>query len=86
MKHYQSVSTDYRLSRPLDALDPLIPRLSSYLLADRSVLSSWLGSGVPDFPTRPEHQMFVGIGVLALAFLGVGVSIFLKVLLSNSAN
>jgi hypothetical protein len=40
MKHYQSVSADYRLSRPLDALGPFIPRLSSYLLADRSGLSS----------------------------------------------
>jgi hypothetical protein len=78
IKCYQYVSADYRLSRPFEVLDPLIPRLTSYLLADRSVLSSWLGSGVPDFPTRPEHQMFVGIGVLALAFLGVGVSIFSK--------
>ena len=78
MKQYQSVSAVYHLSRPLDALDPLIPRLSSYLLADRSRLSSWLGSGVPDFPTRPEHQMFVGIGVLALAVLGLRASIFSK--------
>jgi hypothetical protein len=78
MKYYQSVSADYRLSRPLDALEPLIPRLSSYLLADRSGLSSWLGSGVPNFPTRPEHQMFVGIGVLVLAFLGLEASIFSK--------
>jgi hypothetical protein len=78
MKHYQSVSADYRLSRPFDALDPLIPRLTSYLLADRSGLSSWLGSGVADFPMRPEHQMFVGIGVLVLTVLGVGVSIFSK--------
>ena len=78
MKHYQSVSAEYQLSRPLDALDPLIPRLSSYLLADRSGLSSWLGSVVRDFPTRPEHQMFVGIGVFALALLGLGASIFSK--------
>jgi hypothetical protein len=78
MKYYQAVSVDYRLSRPLEALEPLIPRLSSYLLADRSGLSSWLGSGVPNFPTRPEHQMFAGMGVLVLAVLGVGASIFSK--------
>ncbi len=78
MKYYQSVSADYRLSRPLEALDPLIPRLTSYLLADRSGLSSWLGSGVPNFPTRPEHQMFVGVGVLVLVVLGLGVLIFSK--------
>jgi hypothetical protein len=78
MKHYQSISADYRLSRPLDAVDPLIPRPTSYLLADRSGLSSWLGSGVADFPMRPEHQMFVGIGVLALAVLGLGASILSK--------
>jgi hypothetical protein len=78
MKYYQAVSADYRLSRPLEALEPLIPKLSSYLLADRSGLSSWLGSGVADFPMRPEHQMFVGLGVLVLAFLGVGALIFSK--------
>jgi hypothetical protein len=74
MKHYQSISVDYGLSRSLDALDPLIPRLTSYLLADRSGLSSWLGSGVPDFPTRPEHQMFLGMGVLVLTVLGFGAT------------
>ena len=78
MKYYQSVSAEYQLSRPLDALDPLIPRFSSYLLADRSGLSSWLGSVVPDFPTRPEHQMFLGMGVLVLTVLGFGASTLSK--------
>lgn len=78
MKHYQSISVDYRLGRSFEVLDPLIPRLTSYLLADRSGLSSWLGSWVPDFPTRPEHQMFVGMGVFVLASFGLGASILSK--------
>lgn len=68
---YQSVSAEYRLSRPIEALEPLIPRLSSYLLADQSGLTSWIGKSVRSFPTRPEHQMFIGVG--ALLFLLVGL-------------
>lgn len=68
---YQSVSAEYRLSRPIEALEPLIPRLSSYLLANQSGLTSWVGKSVQSFPTRPEHQMFIGVG--ALLFLLVGL-------------
>ncbi|MBZ1350165.1 hypothetical protein KZZ10_05860 [Alcaligenaceae bacterium LF4-65] len=68
---YQSVSAEYRLSRPIEALEPLIPRLSSYLLADHSGLTSWVGHSVESFPTRLEHQMFIGVG--ALLFLLVGL-------------
>jgi hypothetical protein len=68
---YQSVSAEYRLSRPIEALEPLIPRLSSYLLADQSGLTSWVGKSVGSFPTRLEHQMFIGVG--ALLFLLVGL-------------
>jgi hypothetical protein len=68
---YQSVSAEYRLSRPIEALEPLFPRLSSYLLADQSGLTSWIGKSVQSFPTRPEHQMFIGVG--ALLFLVVGL-------------
>ncbi len=68
---YQSVSAEYRLSRPIEALEPLIPRFSSYLLADQSGLTSWIGKSVRSFPTRPEHQMFIGMG--ALLFLLVAL-------------
>ncbi len=68
---YQTVSAEYRLSRPIEALEPLIPRFSSYLLADQSGLTSWIGKSVRSFPTRPEHQMFSG--VWALLFLLAGL-------------
>jgi hypothetical protein len=71
LSQYQAALMDYRVSRPMEVLDSLTPRLSSYLLADRSMLTSWLGYGVADFPTRPEHQMFIGIGTLALLFFGL---------------
>jgi hypothetical protein len=68
---YQSVSAEYRLSRPIEALEPLIPRFSSYLLADQSGLTSWIGKSVRSFPTRPEHQMFIGVGVLLFLLVGL---------------
>lgn len=71
LSHYQSVSMEYRVSKPREVLDSLTPRPSSYLMADRSALTGWLGRGVADFPMRPEHQMFVGLGTLALVFLGL---------------
>ena len=71
LSHYQSVSMQYQVSRPMEVLDSLTPRLSSYLLADRSALTGWLGRGVADFPMRPEHQMFIGLGTLALVFFGL---------------
>jgi hypothetical protein len=71
LANYYQVAQDYRLSRPLAAIDPLLPRWTSYLLADRSPLSAWLGSRVPTFPMRPEHQMFIGLGAFALFFGGM---------------
>jgi hypothetical protein len=71
LSHYQSVSMQYQVSRPMEVLDSLTPRLSSYLLADRSALTGWLGRGVADFPMRPEHQMFIGLGTFALVFFGL---------------
>lgn len=71
LSHYQSVSMEYQVSRPMEVLDSLTPRLSSYLMADRSALTGWLVRGVADFPMRPEHQMFIGLGTLALVFFGL---------------
>ena len=49
----------------------MLPRLSSYLLAERSVLTAWLGSVVNDIPMRHEHQMFFGFGVWLLGIIGL---------------
>jgi len=47
----------------------MLPRLSSYLLADRVVPSRWLGGWLAsDLPSayRHEHQLFLGFGVWLL--------------------
>ncbi len=67
---YHAVGADYGLTRSVDEIATMLPRLSSYLLADRGALSSWLGRSVQGIPMRHEHQMFVGIGVVTLIVYG----------------
>ena len=71
LRQYQQISSDYQVIRTLDDLRSMIPRFSSYLLADNSQLTRWVGAGVESFPTRSEHQLFFGIGVTLFAGLGV---------------
>ena len=75
LREYHQVSVDYQLVRSADDLRPLIPKPSSYLLADNSSLTRWVGAGVAMFPERPEHQLFVGFGTALLAGLGVYVAL-----------
>jgi hypothetical protein len=76
LRQYHQVASDYGVVRPLDDLRALLPRPSSYLLADNSQLTRWVGSEVVPFAERPEHQMFVGIGVLVLVGIGcVGIAL-----------
>jgi hypothetical protein len=79
LREYKSIANDYQLMRPLDDLRSLIPTPSSYLLADNSILSRWIGSGVANFPARSEHQMFIGIGVLCLVAVGAWADTFARV-------
>jgi hypothetical protein len=56
----------------------MLPRLSSYLLADRVEPSRWLGWwAAGDFPSayRHEHQLFLGFGVWGLVLIA-GVSVW----------
>lgn len=76
LRQYKLISAEYQLVRPIDDLRSLIPRLHSYLLADNSGLTRWIGSLVAEFPTRPEHQLFIGIGVLAMSAAGAWVTTF----------
>lgn len=85
LRHYHQIASDFGVVRPLDDLRALLPRPVSYLLADNSQLTRWVGAGVMPFVERPEHQMFVGIGVLILGatgcvgmFLGQAVSAHLR--------
>ena len=78
LQEYKSIANDYHLVRPIDDLRSLIPTPSSYLLADNSSLSRWIGSGVANFPARSEHQMFIGFGALCLVMVGAWADAFAR--------
>jgi hypothetical protein len=68
---YRFVMADYDFLRSWPEISSMLPRLSSYLLADNSILSSWIGAWVTDIPMRWEHQLFFGIGVWCFALYGI---------------
>ena len=70
LRQYKMISVDYQLTRSIDGLRSLIPGLHSYLLADNSGLTRWVGSWIAYFPTRSEHQLFIGLGVVLFSVLG----------------
>jgi hypothetical protein len=49
----------------------MMPQPSSYLIADRSQLTGWIGAYVPSTSMRHEQQMFFGIGLWILALVGI---------------
>lgn len=74
LRQYQQIASDYGVVRPLDDLRSLMPKPTSYLLADHSQLTRWVGFGVTPFAERPEHQMFVGLGVALFVLFGLGAA------------
>ncbi len=68
---YQSVSTFYGFTRPAGEILSMLPTPTSYLFADRSLLSGWVGASLPDVPMRHEKQMFFGIGLSLIALAGL---------------
>jgi hypothetical protein len=81
LRQYQQIASDYGVVRPLDDLRSLMPKPTSYLLADQSQLTRWVGSSVAPFAERPEHQMFVGLGVALFVLLGLGAACCARTLL-----
>ena len=75
LRQYHQISSDYHLVRSGDELRALLPKPSSYLLADNSVLTRWVGAAVSAFAERPEHQLFIGLGVALFAALGSFVAL-----------
>lgn len=71
LKKYRSVSAQYGFVRNKEEILSMLPRPSSYLVADPSRLSSWVGAWNTGIPMRHEHQMFFGIGVLLLFLVGL---------------
>lgn len=79
LRQYKLIAAEYQLVRSIDDLRSLIPKLHSYLLADNSGLTRWIGCWVAEFPTRPEHQLFIGLGVFILCVLGAWGTTFGRV-------
>lgn len=71
MLHYLQVSKDYGFERSYSEIASMLPRLSSYLIADSSELSSWIGRFVGGIPMRHEHNLFFGLGVWLLVISGL---------------
>lgn len=68
---YQSVSRNYGFHRTIAEILSMMPQPSSYLIADRSRLTSWIGAYVTSTPMRHEQQMFFGVGLWVLALIGI---------------
>jgi hypothetical protein len=68
--HYYAVSLDYHFHRSWPEIASMLPRPTSYLLADSAKLSSWAGRWIDDTPMRQEHQLFFGAGVWILCIIG----------------
>lgn len=84
LRQYKMIASDYQLARPIEDLRALIPKLSSYLLADRSMLTGWIGSWISDLATSSEHQLFVGFGVMVFSVLGAWATKFGRVFFVTS--
>ena len=71
---YQMISIQYGFRRSAEEIMTMIPRPASYLVADRSTLTGWVGNWVTGIPMRHEHQMFFGIGATLIALAGCALS------------
>lgn len=60
----------YGFGRNYAEIDTMLPRLSSYLLADDQPYAAWLSGWIENIPMRHEHQLFVGFVPLALVVAG----------------
>jgi hypothetical protein len=59
---YLMVAKDYGYSWSIDEILSMLPRLTSYLIADRSSISAFVGASVDNIAWRAPHQLFIGIG------------------------
>ncbi|MDP3895520.1 MAG: hypothetical protein Q8Q62_02470, partial [Mesorhizobium sp.] len=67
---YLLVAREYGFGRSYAEIDTMLPRLSSYLLADDQPYGAWLSGWIENIPMRHEHQLFVGFAPLALFLAG----------------
>ena len=71
LNEYRSIAGAYQFKRPRSEIRSMLPRLGSYLLADRSALSRGLGPWIQGIPMRHEHQLSLGLGGWMLVAVGV---------------
>lgn len=70
LARYAETSHAYGLRRSYWEVEFLLPRWSSFVSQARSLSVGWLAAWLPHPYLGWEHQLFPGLGVLALAILG----------------
>jgi hypothetical protein len=68
---YYQTTRIYGFSRSWDEVSSLLPRLQSYLLADRSQLWGSISSLFSNLPLPHEHQLFPGLAAVLLILAGI---------------
>ena len=68
---YQSIASHYGFTRSTGEILSMLPTPGSYLVADASTLTGWIGAWVPKYAMRHELQLFAGLGAWALALTGL---------------
>lgn len=68
---YQTISAHYGFTRSAREIFSMLPTPGSYLVADASALTGWIGAQVPKSEMRHELQLFAGLGAWILALIGL---------------
>ena len=68
---YYKVTNIYGFKRAWFEIESMLPRPQSYLIDDGSIIWSPINHLFSDIPMRYEHQIFPGIIVIILIFLGL---------------
>jgi len=68
---YQSIAAQYAFKRAASEILHMLPEPQSYLVADRSSLTGWIGRNISIAYYRQEKQLFFGVGVWLVTFIGL---------------
>ena len=71
---YHQIARQYGLTRDHAQVLSMLPKLSSYLLSDRSFISSLWSGNLGWFAQRQENQLFIGLGAMVFFCAGVYLS------------
>jgi hypothetical protein len=71
---YHQIARQYGLTRDYTQVLSMLPKVSSYLLSDRSFISSLWSGNLGWFAQRQENQLFVGLGAMVFFCAGVFLS------------